>query len=136
MPADDVLRFARFSLHVGRRELRGDDGLIELGARAFDLLRTLAQNPGRVLTKAELFAAAWPGVTVDESNLQVQISALRKVLGPKLIATVPGRGYQFTIDVATRALEPLHEPATPPVALIGRASDWLGSRILSRIIPS
>jgi DNA-binding winged helix-turn-helix (wHTH) protein len=96
----DVWRFAdRFALHIRQRELRADGVRVELGARAFDLLQALVQNPGQELSKAKLLSLAWPNLTVDENNLHVQISTLRKVLGQGLIATIPGRGYQFKVDV-------------------------------------
>ncbi len=115
------MRFGRFSLDLAARELKADGEPIDLGARAFDLLRTLVRHPGRVLTKAELFAAAWPGVTVDENNLQVQVSALRKALDPKLIATVPARGYQFTGAVTHEGA--VNAALTPAPGLFGRAGD-------------
>ena len=52
------------------------------------------------MTKAELLDLVWPGLVVEENNLQVQISALRRLLGAHAIATVPGRGYQFTAALA------------------------------------
>ena len=67
-----------------------------LGARAFDVLQTLIERRERVVTKGELLDIAWPGVVVEENNLQVQISTLRKLLGTQAIATIPGRGYRFT----------------------------------------
>jgi hypothetical protein len=51
----------------------------------------------RVVTKDELLDLAWPGVVVEENNLQVQISTLRKLLGPQSIVTIPGRGYRFSL---------------------------------------
>ena len=66
-----------------------------LGARAFDLLLVLLEHRERVLGKDELLALVWPGVVVEENNLTVQISALRKVLGAAAITTVAGRGYRF-----------------------------------------
>jgi predicted ATPase/DNA-binding winged helix-turn-helix (wHTH) protein len=120
-PARGTLRFDRFTLDLAQRQVTEEGVPLDLGARAFDLLRTLAQSPGKVLTKAELFAAAWPGVTVDENNLQVQVSALRKVLGAKLIATVPGRGYQFTAAV-TQEGDHGTAPTSAP-RLFGRAGD-------------
>jgi adenylate cyclase len=107
-----TLRFGRFALDLATRELNADGSPIDIGARAFDLLRALVENPGRVVSKAELFAAAWPGVTVDENNLQVQVSALRRLLGPRMIVTAPGRGYQFTGDVLDPA--PGDGPRTQP----------------------
>jgi TolB-like protein len=68
-----------------------------LGARAFDLLLVLIEHRARVVGKEELLQLVWPGVEVEENNLTVQISALRKVLGASAIATVTGRGYRFTL---------------------------------------
>jgi DNA-binding winged helix-turn-helix (wHTH) protein len=72
-----------------------------LGARAFDVLQALIERRERLVIKEELLDLAWPGLVVEENNLQVQISALRKLLGADAIATVAGRGYRFTV-----ALEP------------------------------
>ena len=66
-----------------------------LGARAFDLLLVLIDQRDQVVGKDELLALVWPGVVVEENNLTVQISALRKVLGAAAITTVAGRGYRF-----------------------------------------
>ena len=66
-----------------------------LGARAFDLLLALAERPGRLVGKATLMDLVWPGLVVQENNLAAQVSALRKVLGDDVIATIPGRGYRF-----------------------------------------
>ncbi len=68
-----------------------------MGARAFDLLVALVERRHRVVTKNELLDVVWPGLVVEENNLQVHISALRKLLGQDAIATIPGRGYQFTL---------------------------------------
>ena len=66
-----------------------------LGRRALDLLITLAGQPNHLLTKNELMDRVWPGLVVEEANLQMQISNLRKLLGGEVIATVPARGYRF-----------------------------------------
>ncbi|MDH3321060.1 MAG: winged helix-turn-helix domain-containing protein [Betaproteobacteria bacterium] len=78
-----------------------------LGARAFDLLMCLIEHRDRVVTKNELMAQIWPGLVVEENNLTVQISALRKLLGPQAVATVPGRGYRFVMEVRERGEETL-----------------------------
>ncbi len=70
-----------------------------LGSRAFDLLVALAERPGELIAKDELLATVWPGVVVEENNLQVQVSTLRKILGPDALATIPGRGYRFRLPV-------------------------------------
>jgi len=67
-----------------------------LGARAFDVLVALIERSDRVVSKHELLDLVWPGIAVEESNLPVHISALRKLIGPEVICTVPGRGYRFT----------------------------------------
>ncbi|HTZ90534.1 MAG TPA: winged helix-turn-helix domain-containing protein [Alloacidobacterium sp.] len=69
--------------------------------KAFEVLTYLVANAGRVVTKDELLKAVWPDSFVEESNLAQHISSLRKALGDKstYIATVPGRGYQFTANV-------------------------------------
>jgi DNA-binding winged helix-turn-helix (wHTH) protein len=75
----NILSFAdEYTLDVGRRELVERGVRIRIGARAFDLLVALVKNPGIELSKSRLLSLAWPNLTVDENNLHVQISALRK----------------------------------------------------------
>jgi DNA-binding winged helix-turn-helix (wHTH) protein len=69
-----------------------------LGARAFDVLLVLVERRDRTVTKNELLDLVWHGLVVEDNNLQVQISTLRKVLGQNAIATIPGRGYRFTLQ--------------------------------------
>src|SRR6185312_13674536 len=95
------LEFGRFRLFTRQRELRLGDLTVPLGSRAFDVLLILVQAEGELVTKEELLARVWPGAVVEESNIQVQVSALRKALGGErnLILTVPLRGYRFTGEV-------------------------------------
>jgi predicted ATPase len=72
---------------------------VALGARAFDLLLALIEHRARVVGKDELLSLVWPDVVVEEGNLAVQVSALRKLLGSDVISTIPGRGYRFTARV-------------------------------------
>ena len=88
--------FGRFTVLKDERQLLVDGQPSKLGARAFDVLLALVEQRDRIVTKDELLERAWPGLVVEENNLQVQISALRKALGSQMIATVPGRGYRFT----------------------------------------
>ena len=90
-------QFGRFQILVAERRLQVDGQTVALGSRAFDLLAALVVRRERVVAKDELIELVWPGLVVEDNNLQVQISALRKVLGTNAIATVPGRGYQFTV---------------------------------------
>ena len=90
------LRFGRCVVRPAKRELLANGMPGKLGARAFDLLLTLVQHRDRMISKHELLELVWPGMIVEENNLQVHISTLRKLLGPQAIATIPGRGYRFT----------------------------------------
>jgi DNA-binding winged helix-turn-helix (wHTH) protein len=60
----------------------------------------LAAAAGETVGKTALLDHVWPGLTVEENNLQVHISALRKTLGEGWIITVPGRGYRLTVPAA------------------------------------
>jgi predicted ATPase len=102
-----TLQFGRFELRPASRQLLVDGRPAALGARAFDVLLALVERQDRIVAKDELLELAWPGLIVEENNLQVQVSALRKVLGAHAIATVPGRGYRF-------CLAPDAGPASPP----------------------
>jgi DNA-binding winged helix-turn-helix (wHTH) protein len=109
-----------------------------LGSRAFDLLLCLIEHRDRVVSKSELLDLVWPGVVVEENNLTVHVSALRKLLGAQAVATVPGRGYRFAMAVAETSSEaPVREirhslPAERDT-FVGRAEalDGLSQRIQS-----
>jgi predicted ATPase/DNA-binding winged helix-turn-helix (wHTH) protein len=122
----------RFELQPAERRLLVDGQPAGLGARALDLLITLAEQPDHLMTKSELLDRVWPGLVVEEANLQVQISNLRKLLGGDVIATVPGRGYRFAaaLDQGISAAAPPVTPAratspsvVPTRRLFGRDSD-------------
>jgi len=100
MDLDTGFRFGRFVLFPARRQLLAGGAPVALGARAFDLLYALVARRDRTVLKSELLDVVWPDVVVEEGNLAVQISALRKVLGERTIATVPGRGYRFVEPLA------------------------------------
>ena len=95
---------------------------VALGARAFDLLVALMERRDRVVTKNELLDLAWPGLVVEEGNLAVQISTLRKLLGPGAITTVTGRGYRFSMPPAANDDGPakLHAVAEPASRVVRR----------------
>lgn len=96
--------FADFRLDADNRQLRRDDKPLSLPPKAFDLLLTLVKNKGRLVEKDELFNSVWRDQIVEESNLTVHISQIRKALGetrknPRFIETVPGYGYRFVGEV-------------------------------------
>jgi len=94
------VKFGRFRILPHRREVLADGRPIELGGRAFDILMSLVEANGSVVSKDELISRVWPGRIIEEGNLRAQIRALRMALGdPDLIRTVAGRGYQFTGEV-------------------------------------
>ncbi|WP_313198823.1 ATP-binding protein [Rhizobium sp.] len=94
-----VIRFETFEMDINSRRLLDGGKPVRIGARAFDLLRYLALNAGRILSKAELLEAVWPKATVDEIAIRVHLVELRKILRTKpddpWIRAVPGRGYLF-----------------------------------------
>ena len=101
-------RFGRFELRPATRQLLVDEQPATLGTRAFDVLLALVERRDRLVTKNELFDLVWPGLVVEENNLQVQVSALRKLLGPDAIATVSGHGYRFMVEPTQAVASPSH----------------------------
>jgi TolB-like protein/Tfp pilus assembly protein PilF len=94
------LTFGRFRLDLRHRKLFSGGASVELKSKAFDILCVLASADGQVVTKDEILAKVWPGLVVEENNIQVHISALRKALDeetgePIHLFTVPGRGYRL-----------------------------------------
>jgi non-specific serine/threonine protein kinase len=106
-------------IDIGRRELRIDGTVVILGSRAFDIMQALVEAAGRIVPKAELMDRVWPNVSVGDNALQVQVSAIRKALGPTRAAlkTLSGRGYRllgdWTVRSASDASEPIRTPLVP-----------------------
>ena len=120
MTADAYL-FAPYRLLPRQRLLltTGDEP-VKLGGRAFDMLLALVERRDRTVGKHELIDLVWPNLVVEENNLQVQMVALRKLLGHAAIATVPGRGYRFTLPV-------VEEGSSPADTLAAAAAGTLGT---------
>ncbi len=143
------MQFGPFTISPSRRALLRDGKLVPLGSRAADILIFLASHPGELKTNAEIVRHVWPNTFVEEANLRVHISALRKALDdtqkePKFITNVPGRGYTFIADLAQPASQPAPVPAGLPVAprIFGReqsialiASQLVRSRLLTIVGP-
>jgi predicted ATPase/DNA-binding winged helix-turn-helix (wHTH) protein len=121
------LRFGHAEVRPSERQLLVDGRPVALGSRAFDLLLALVERRDRMVAKNELLDSVWPGLMVEENNLQVQISSLRKALGSHVITTIPGRGYRFTAalegdDDRSSAAVPAPIPAPAATDLIARAA--------------
>ncbi len=124
-----MIELGRFKIDLEMRTLWQDEEVVRLGSRAFDILAVVASADGRLVTKDELMNAVWPETIVEENNIQVHLSALRKILGPDrdLILTVPGRGYQLmrrqkkTLPEEPASRTPTGRPLPLPKArLVGR----------------
>jgi TolB-like protein len=94
----DAFRFDRRRGVLSLRDERGVFAPLAMGSRALTILGVLVERPGELVSRAEIMAAVWPGTTVEDSNVNVQIAALRRALdngriGRSCIETVPGRGY-------------------------------------------
>ncbi len=124
----DVLRLGatqRFELRPAQRALWVDGQATDLGARAFDVLLVLVELRQRMVSKQELLDRVWPGLVVEENNVAVQISSLRRVLGGDVIATVPGRGYRFTAPVQVVSDAALVDGLTAPSTVTTTATPAL-----------
>lgn len=118
-------RFSQFELQPDERRLLAAGVPIRIGPHAFDLLLELVEHSGRLALKEELLERVWPKVVVEENALQVQISALRKILGAGAIETVSGRGYRFALDVTSvkKAAAANHNLPNATTTFIGRKGE-------------
>src|SRR5260370_27891419 len=114
----DEVNLGRFRFDLRQRQLKRDGLPVQLGNRARDILWVLASANGEVVSKDELMTRVWPGLAVEENNIQVHISALRKALdegkdGQAYVITVPRRGYRL---VGAQSAAPAAMPYadTPP----------------------
>jgi adenylate cyclase len=117
----EVFEFEGFRLHrpggdLYRRDQNGVFAPMALGSRALDVLGVLVGRPGDLVSRREIITAVWPSTVVEDSNLSMQIAALRRVLDDgraegSCIQTIAGRGYRFLVAV-TRAA-----PSASPVSV-------------------
>jgi DNA-binding winged helix-turn-helix (wHTH) protein len=99
-----VLRFGAFRLVPDERQFLRAGEPVSLPPKVFDLLVVFAENPGTLLEKEFLLKAVWPETFVEEANLSVHVSTLRRALGDspgarQMIETVPKKGYRFVAAV-------------------------------------
>ena len=140
--AEDVglrsFAFGPFVLIPERQSLAQGDTPVRIGGRALDILTALVERPGELVSKRELMARVWPDTIVDDSNLKVNVTALRRALGDggpddvRYIATVNGRGYKLIVPVTSGAASTVlaapadtttrrHNLPTGTTRVIGRA---------------
>ncbi|MDX8494751.1 response regulator [Mesorhizobium sp. VK22B] len=102
-----LLRFGRFCVVPGARQLLADGRSVRLGGRAFDLLLVLLRARGRLVPKDEILRSVWPSLVVEEANVRFQVTALRRALGEDrdLIKTVSGRGYLLTAELMEEPID-------------------------------
>ena len=112
MPAleDQVFTFGEFTLAPKERLFLHGQQPVPLTPKAFDILVALVRRSGHLVTKDDLLREVWPGIFVEEVNLTVHISGLRKALdrgvkGTSMIETVPTHGYRFVAPVTTANAE-------------------------------
>lgn len=120
------LCFGPFTLLAGQRRLLRAGEEVALGPRAFDLLCELLRQPGELVDRATLMQRVWRELVVEEANLHVQVSQLRKVIGADALATVPAQGYRFAW--------PVRAAAAPPAMATLAAQAAPASRRLSVIV--
>jgi DNA-binding winged helix-turn-helix (wHTH) protein/pimeloyl-ACP methyl ester carboxylesterase len=119
-------RFGHFHLDVRERLLSRGGDVIPLRLKVFDTLVVLVENAGRLVTKQELLDMVWPATTVEENNLNHNVSVLRKALGERAtgqqyIETIPRVGYRFAAPVeATVAPARPSAPSSPSPAAKAR----------------
>jgi adenylate cyclase len=115
-----MLQFEGYTLDIAHNSLRAADREVTLRRKSLELLRYLAENPGRLVTKEELLKAIWPDVVVTEESLTHCVSEVRQAIGDSkqtIIATVPRRGYRFAAPVVRVAARPAGSDAGPQLSL-------------------
>jgi TolB-like protein len=129
LTATDISLFEGFRLDrrggvLFRRDQQGVFAPIAIGRRALDILGVLVERPGDLVSRDKIIEAVWPGTTVEDSNLNVQIAALRRLLDDgraegSCIQTVSGRGYRFVGPVTRmEPTAPAHIASAPRLSIV------------------
>jgi len=114
--ARHMYEFGPFRLIPEERQLLRDNQPVPLTPKCFDLLVVLVENTGHLIEKDQLLKRIWPDSFVEEANLSVNMSALRRALGEgpneyQYVETVPRRGYRFVAGVTERWDDGIQSPA-------------------------
>jgi DNA-binding winged helix-turn-helix (wHTH) protein/Flp pilus assembly protein TadD len=134
-----LLEFGPYRLDPRRKVLWRGGEVVPLTPRALEVLAALAEGEGRVVTKEELLRTVWPDTFVEEANLSVNVSAIRKALGAQpdgrpYVETLSRRGYRFVAPVRRRDAEGPRSLAVLPFAVLGEADDTLGLGMADAVI--
>src|SRR5712672_1698663 len=149
----EIFEFGKFSVDVRRRSLEREGQSVALSGKAFEILVVLLKQRGAVVDKDALMRQVWPDTAVEENNITVAISALRKALAetptsPKWIVTIPGRGYSFVGEVrsvppTTETSHPIaHTTATPRrsrtvyLLIAGALISFIAYGLIARLTPN
>lgn len=129
-----AIRFGDFKLDLVEEVLRRGGDRVNINPRMFQVLRLLVERHGEIVTKDEFFEKVWGGSFVEDNNLSVTITALRKVLGdnakqPRFIENVPRKGYRFVAAIEPVTMVPVHPVADRPVR--ATKTKWNTLRIAS-----
>jgi predicted ATPase/DNA-binding winged helix-turn-helix (wHTH) protein len=132
---ESAISFGPYRLVAAQRLLMEGNQPVRLGGRAFDILTALVERAGEVVGKEELIARAWPTTFVDEANLKIQVSALRRALGDgqgdnRYVVNVVGRGYNFVAPI--RKEEPSRAAPSPTIAPPAHNLPFATTRMIGR----
>jgi predicted ATPase/DNA-binding winged helix-turn-helix (wHTH) protein len=144
-----VVAFGPFLLQAAQRRIEKNGSPLQLSARAFDILVTLIEQAGTVVSKDELMTRVWPGVTVDEGSLRVHVAKLRRTLGDgeagaRYLTTVSGQGYCFVAEISRLdgaisspvrlAAVKAHNLPARPLQVVGRDQtvDEISSKLMGK----
>jgi len=101
----ETISFGPFELTASEKQLTRNGVPVKLAPRAYDILLTLLSRPNEIISKNDLLAQVWPGITVEEGSLRFHVAGLRKALGDgkdgaRYISTSSGRGYSFVASIS------------------------------------
>lgn len=139
-PPGATLQFGSFRLDPARRVLWRGDELLPVAPRTVEILAALAERPFEVVSKEELLTRVWPDTFVEEANLSVNVSALRRALGTQadgrpFVQTVHRRGYRFLAEVRRESRAGPPVLAVLPFTGLGASADpALGAAMADAVI--